>query len=93
MDFEAELTHILDVLGTHNDHHVLRRRVLPLGRRATLEATGQDMGVTRERVRQRENRLRRRHVFKLPEVGAGIQTAKRNCQYCIGSNEPVPAGI
>lgn len=55
-----ELDTILHSLGDQKDRAIASRRVLALGNPATLDSLGNELGFTRERVRQREAKIKRR---------------------------------
>lgn len=51
---------LFESLGDDKDRHIAVRRVFALNNWATLEALGNHLGLSRERIRQREEKLRRR---------------------------------
>ena len=59
-----ELDTILYSLGDHKDCTIASRRVLALQDHPTLDALGKELGFTRERVRQREAKIKRRLIAR-----------------------------
>ena len=62
-----ELVRFLEALGDDADRTIALGRLLPLKNPETLETLGSSLGLSRERVRQREARIKRR-----VETGRGI---------------------
>lgn len=55
-----ELERLLESLGDRTDHTIALHRTVALEDPLTLEQLGKDLGLSRERIRQREARLKRR---------------------------------